>query len=173
MNTQNIFINLSSISTTTVVNRNVTIKSNTTLNFVLTGVSEGNNVSVLLVDIDWGDNSYILTVKKDPVYDYRNNSIINEVLYGRIGGSVCTSQSHLYSNTTTSYGIGLTAALTFYYSNSCITTIKQPINVYWASFYDDIKELVAINTQVLPLSTNNTFVNLESMQNTQMIPSIL
>jgi hypothetical protein len=172
MNTQNIFINLSAISTFTTFNAPVIVKGHNTVNFVLIGVKEDGN-SVLFMDIDWGDGTDLITLKKDPVYDYRNMSIIDEVLYGKQGGSVCTTQSHVYSNESSTYGLNLTASLTFYYSNSCIATVKQPLKLYWASFYDEIKELVAINSQVLPISTNNTFINLESMQNTQIIPSIL
>ena len=168
----NVFINLSSISTLTYYNTPVIVKGRNTLNFILTGVKEDGN-SVLFMDINWGDGTEVVTIKKEPVYDYRNNSIINEVLYGTRGGSVCSNQSHVYSNELSTYGMMLTASFTFYYTNSCIATIRQPLNIYWASFYDDIKELVAINSQVLPLSTNNTFINLESMQNTQVIPSIL
>ena len=168
----NIFINLSSISTLTYYNTPVIVKGRNTLNFILTGVKE-DGASILFMDINWGDGTDIVTIKKEPVYDYRNNSIINEVLYGIQGGSIRSNQSHVYSNNLSSYGVALTASFTFFYSNSCIATIRQPICLYWASFYDDIKELVAINSQVLPLSTNNTFINLESMQNTQIIPSIL
>ena len=172
MNTQNIFINLSAASTSTTFNQPVAIKGHSTVNFVLTGVTEAGN-SVLFMDVNWGDGTELVTFKKNPVYDYRNMSIINEVLYGKQGGSVCITQSHVYSNELSTYGVNLTASFTFYYSNSCIATVKQPITLYWASFYDGIKELVAINSQVLPLSTNNTFINLENMQNIQIIPSIL
>ena len=172
MNTQNIFINLSAISTSTTFNQPFIVKGHSTVNFVLTGVSEGGN-NVLFLDINWGDGTDSITLKKNPVYDYRNMSIIDEIMYGKQGGSVCTMQSHVYSNESTTYGLGLTASFTFYYSNSCIATVKQPIKLYWASFYDEIKEIVAINTQVLPVSTNNTFVNFEGTQNAQIIPSIL
>ena len=172
MNTQNIFINLSAISTSTTFNQPITVKGHSTVNFVLTGVSESSN-NVLFLDINWGDGTDSITLKKNPVYDYRNMSIIDEIVYGKQGGSVCTMQSHVYSNESTTYGLSLTASFTFYYSNSCIATVRQPIKLYWASFYDELKEIVAINTQVLPLSTNNTFVNFEGTQNAQIIPSIL
>lgn len=168
----NIFINLSSISTSTYYNSPVIVKGRSTLNFILTGVKE-DGVPILFIDVNWGDGTDIVTIRKEPVYDYRNSSIINEILYGIQGGSARSNLSHAYSNELSTYGVALTASLTFYYSNSCITTVRQPIGLYWSSFYDDIKELVAINTQVLPISTNNTFMNLESMQGTQIIPSIL
>jgi len=172
MNTQNISINLSAISTSTTFNQPIIIKGSSTINFVLTGVSESGS-NVLFLDINWGDGTDPITIKKIPVYDYRNMSIIDEIIYGKLGGSVCTVQSHDYSTESTTNRVGLTASFTFYYSNSCIATVSQPIELYWSSFYDDIKELVAINTQVLPLTTSNTFVNFEGKQNTQIIPSIL
>jgi hypothetical protein len=51
--------------------------------------------------------------------------------------------------------------------------VYQPIVIYWGSFYDEIKELVAINTQITPTSSNYTYVNLESKHNIQIIPTIL
>jgi hypothetical protein len=149
------------------------IKGATSVNFILTGVSEDVN-DVLFADIDWGDGSTIETIRKDAVYDYRSKSIVNEVLYGKLGGSVCTFQQHEYNNTQADiYGLALSASFVFYYDNGAITTVYQPLVIYWGSFYDEIKELVAINTQIQPISTNRTFVNLESKQYTQILPCLL
>jgi hypothetical protein len=151
----------------------VTIKGASSVNFVLTGVSEETN-DVLFADIDWGDGSAIRTIRKDAAYNYKTKSILNEILYGKLGGSVCTFQQHEYNNSSVdTYGVLLSASFVFYYDNGAITTVYQPLNIYWGSFYDDIKEIVAINTQITPTSSSDTFVNLESQENVSVIPAIL
>ena len=151
----------------------VNVKGASTVNFVLTGVSEETN-DVLFADIDWGDGSTITTIRKDAAYNYKTKSIFDEILYGKLGGSVCTFQQHDYSNITSdTYGISLSAMFTFYYDNGAIATLYQPLVIYWGSFYDDIKELVAINTQITPTSSSDTFVNLECQENVSVIPAVL
>jgi hypothetical protein len=74
----------------------VTLKGQSTVNFILTGISEDVN-NVLFLDINWGDGSEVVTLRKDAVYDYRVNTIFYEILYGKLAGSVCTIQPHVYS----------------------------------------------------------------------------
>lgn len=168
----NINYSLSSAATETIFQPTITVKGRSNVDFLLYEVDETVN-TVLFLDIDWGDGSKNTNLRRNAFFDYRTQSIYNEVVYGKVGGSVCTSQSHIYNNNTTSYGLLLTATFTFYYDNGAVTTMYQPVNVYWGSFYDDITELVAINTQIQPISTNRTFVNLESKQDIRVIPSLL
>lgn len=168
----NINYSLSSAVTQTIFQPSVSLKGQTKVDYLLYEINEDIN-NVLFLDINWGDGSNLVNLRRDAVYDYRTQSIFNEVLYGKIGGSVCTIQEHVYNNNTTTYGVLLTASFKFYYDNGAITTIYQPLALYWGSFYDDITELVAINTQIQPVSTNRTFVNLESKQYTQILPSLL
>jgi len=67
----------------------------------------------------------------------------------------------------------LTATFVLTYDSGEITTFYQPFCIYHGSFYDDIKEFVAINSQMLPTLESTTFVNFESKQNIQVIPSLL
>lgn len=150
----------------------VNIKGQSTVNFILTGVDESTS-DVIFLDINWGDSTEVISHRRDTVYDYKNQSILNEVLYGKIGGSLCTFYSHPYFNNTKYNIVQYDLSFTFYYDNGIIATINQPLRIHWGSFYDEIKELVAINTQIVPLSTNYTFVNLESKENVQIIPAIL
>ena len=151
----------------------VNIKGASNVVFDLIGVNEETN-SVLFADIDWGDGSTVETIRRAPILNYKTKSIFNEVLYGKLGDSICTFREHIYNNTVNNtYGISLTATFTFFYNNGAITTIYQPLVVYWGSFYDEIKELVAINTQITPMSSSNTFVNLECQSNVSVIPTIL
>ena len=168
----NINYSLSSAVTQTIFQPSISLKGQTEVTYLLYDINEDIN-NVLFLDINWGDGSSVVNLRRNAVYDYRTQSIFDEILYGKIGGSVCTPQKHVYNNNTITYGVALTATFTLYYDNGAITTIYQPHTLYWASFYDDITELVAINTQIQPVSTNRTFVNLESKRNIQTLPSLL
>jgi len=83
-----IFLNLSNVTSTTIYNLPITLKGFSTVNFILTGINESYN-TILFLDINWGDsNSNIITYKKDIFYNYREQTIFNEILYGKIGGSL-------------------------------------------------------------------------------------
>jgi len=173
MNNLNVHINLSSSDTsTTLTNAPVIIKGQSTVSFVLTSVTEDLN-SVLFLDVNYGDGTNVVTFHKDAVFNYHTTSIFYEILYGKIGGSLCIVYPHTYSNITSAYSVCLTASFTFFYTSSSVITVHQPLNIYWGSFYDDVIEVVAINSQIQPLSTNNTFVNFESRGSVQVVPSVL
>lgn len=171
-NNTNIYFNLSSATNTTTIGSSVVIKGQNTVNFILSGISE-RYYNVLFIDINWGDGTPITTIRKKAVYDYKNQSIFYEIINGKPGGTVCTTYSHDYINTSISYGLDVTAKFTLTYDNGSVAYFEQPIRIYHGSFYDDTVELVAINTQIQPLSSNNTFINFESKYNVQTIPSIL
>jgi len=168
----NVYFNLSSIESKTVYGDPLIVKGESTINYILTGVKE-NSYNVLFLDIDWGDGTAITTQKRDAVYNYREQSIFDEVLYGKVGGSICVQYSHPYSNQTNSYSLNLTSCFSLIYNSGETVYFYQPLQIYRGSFYDDIVDLVAINTQILPVSSNITFVNFESKNNIQVIPSML
>ena len=172
MKTINVDYSLLSAATRTITQPGIIVKGQSVVSYNLYEVNESVN-NVLFLDINWGDGSSNLDLRKNAFFDYRTQSIYNEVIYGKVGGSVCSAYTHIYNNNTTSYGVLLTSTFIFYYDNGDVTTIHQPVNVYWGSFYDDITELVAINTQIQPISTNKTFVNFESKQDTRMLPCLL
>jgi hypothetical protein len=119
-------------------------------------------------------NGNINNVGRSFYFDRDTKTILNEILYGKLGGSVCTFQQHEYNNSDIdTYGVALSANFVFYYDNGAITTIYQPLTIYWGSYYDHIKELVAINTQITPTSSSDTFVNLECQEGVSIIPAIL
>lgn len=168
----NVYFNLSAVESKIIYNDPLLIKGESTVNFVLTGVKE-DSYNVLFLDINWGDGSTILTKKRDAVYNYREQSIFDEILYGKIGGSVCVLYPYRYSNQTSSYCLNLTSCFTLTYNSGEIVYFYQPLQVYQGSFYDDVIDLVAISTQILPTSANTTFVNFESKNDIQIIPSLL
>ena len=168
----NIYFNLSAVESRTFYNNPILLKGESTVNYILTGIKE-DSYNVLFVDINWGDGSTPLTYTKDAVYNYREQSIFDEILYGKVGGSVCVQYSYPYSNQTNTYSIKLTSNFVLTYNSGEKVYFYQPLQIYHGSFYDDIVDLVAINTQILPVSANTTFVNFESKNNVQVIPSLL
>jgi len=172
MNTINIYYDLN-LQNSVQTMEPLLIKGTTTINTVLTGIKEDTS-KVLYIDIDYGDGSAKVKLQRPVHYNYRQNSIFNELRYGKIGGSICLTTSHVYSNTDNiNYGKQFITSFLFLYSDGREYRIIQPVTVFWGSFYDDIKELVAINTQIQPTIENNSFVNLESTSASQLFPCIL
>jgi hypothetical protein len=114
------------------------------------------------ITIDWGDGSPKLEKGRSVVFDYRTDSIFDEVLYGAIGGTVLTAYTHDYYNNSEYYGKDFFVKILITWEDGTYTYIVQPITVFWNSFYDDVQELGLLSTQILPISTNETFLNLES-----------
>lgn len=161
MNTVNANLSVNKLSNQTVVFSKLDIKGATTLNLVLTAIPEVE-YKVAAITIDWGDNSQLVDLKRDLFFNYKTQSIFDEILYGRLGGSVLTVYSHDYTNDTNIYSVNYTPAVTLFWEDGTYTRLVQPIGVFWGSFYDDVGELNVLSTQIQPVSTNLTFVNLES-----------
>ncbi len=164
MNT--VYVNLSSIySNNTLKNEELYLKGDSTLQFILTGINEEVNDAISL-EINWGDST-IENYKKDLVYNYREKTIFNELIYGKLGGSVMTNYNHEFSLEPSSNFTSLTAQLLFYYSNGVYADIYFPLTLVSESYYDNIKKFAINNTQMNSLSTSNTIANLQSKFNKQ------
>tara|TARA_R110002096_G_scaffold411495_2_gene611634 strand:- start:284 stop:802 length:519 start_codon:yes stop_codon:yes gene_type:complete len=164
MNT--VYVNLSSIySNTTLKNEELYLKGDSTLQFVLTGVNEEVNDAISL-EINWGDST-IENYKKDLVYNYKEKTIFNELIYGKLGGSVMTDYNHTLTLNPSSNFTSLTAQLLIYYSNGVYADVYYPLTLVSESYYDNIKKFAINNTQMNSLSTSNTIANLQSKFNKQ------
>lgn len=173
MNYASVYYNLPTItSNQTLIKEPLLYKGTTTVNFILTGVVE-EAYDVLFLQIDWGDGTPKRTFQKDLIYDYREQSIFNEILYGKIRGSIATFYSHFYSNSLNSYNSSLTAQFLLVYNNGVHAHIIQPISVFSGSYYDEIGELSILNTQIVATSANNTFFNFESRLSKQTFVGIM
>lgn len=150
----------------------VTIKGKTSITFILTGINETTNYATYL-DINFGDTAKILKLNRDSVYDYKTKSIFDEILYGKIGGTILNMYEHTYINSTSSINQPLTAQFLVTFRNGSQSLFIQPLDVYTSSYYDEIGDLSLINTQISPTSSSNTFVNLEGALNKQTYISIL
>ena len=164
MNT--VYVHLSSIySNNTLKKEELYLKGDSTLQFILTGVNEEVNDAISL-EINWGDST-IENYKKDLVYNYKEKTIFNELIYGKLGGSVMTDYNHEFSLEPSSNFTSLTAQLLIYYSNGVYADIYYPITLVSESYYDNIKKFAINNTQMNSLSTSNTIANLQSKFNKQ------
>ena len=162
MNTTTLNFTVSSSSTNIALTATpIVLKGATTLVLSLTGVSE-EDFKVDILTINWGDGSLTETYKRDIFFNYRTSSIFDEVLYGKIGGSVLSVYNHDYINQTSNYGVPYTLNIVIQKNNGKYISIQQPISSYWGSYYDDLSDLNILDTQVLPLTGNNSFISLES-----------
>jgi len=143
----------------------VILKGATTLNISLTGVLE-NDFKVDQVVIDWGDNTKQEVYKREIFYNYRTQSIFNEVLYGKLNGSILGVYSHDYVNEYNTYEADYVISIIIQKNNGKFIYIKQPVRSFWGSFYDSLERLTILNTQILPLTSNNSFVNFEGVDGT-------
>ncbi len=158
----NIFITLSAnTENRTVLKDEITFKSDPTINFVLTGIDEVAN-QALTLDVNWGDGSDTNFNQKDLVFNYKKESIFNEMLYGKVGGTILDSYEHTYVPSTSSFATSLTAQFLVHYNNGFYADILQPIKLVRESYYDNIQKLGIQSTQMTGVSGSNTVANLES-----------
>ena len=158
----NIYINLSATTANTdVLKDEITFKSDPTITFVLTGIDEEAN-QALTLDINWGDGSDTNFNQKDLVFNYKKESIFNEMLYGKVGGTILDTYEHTYVPSTSSFATSLTAQFLIHYNNGFYANILQPIKLVRESYYDNIQKLGIQSTQMTGASGSNTVANLES-----------
>lgn len=150
----------------------VSVKGKTTITFVLTGINEARNYATYLT-INYGDSTANINVQKDLVYDYKNKSIFNEVLFDKTGGTIMSTYENIYSNETSNFNSPLTAQFLITFRDGSKTLFIQPLNIYNASYYDEIGELSITNSQISPLSTSNTFINFQGKLNKQTYVGLL
>jgi hypothetical protein len=157
-----IYINLSATTENTdVLKEEITFKGDPTITFILTGIEEKAN-QALTLDVNWGDGTDISFNQKDLVFNYKKESIFNEMLHGKVGGTILDSYDHTYDTFTSSFATSLTAQFLVHYNNGFYANIFQPIKLVRESYYDNIQKLGIQSTQMTGASGSNTVANLES-----------
>ena len=159
--TDNLFLQLSAAS-----------KGKTLFTLDLTNVDE-SQFFVADLSINWGDGSNIEYYKKDPVKNYMATSIFDELIYGKIGGSVCTQYQHVYNTLSSTDIITYLLELALYSENGYILDYFIQVSIYPESFYDSIKDLQLLTTQILPTSANYTVANFEATGNNYSFITVL
>ncbi len=168
-----IFINFDTITENTTTTLDVIdFKGAPSINFVLTGIDETVN-KALTMDIQWGDDTDIQFAQKDIVFNYKKKSILDEVLYGKVGGTILNQYIHTYVPTASSYFTEINAQFLIYFNNGFYANITQPIKLIRESYYDDIQKLGIMNTQMVGLSSSNTVANLQSKYNKRTYTTFL
>lgn len=146
-----------------------TIKSDTSVNLDLLNIDE-STFRVKTLSIDWGDGT-VDTYNADIFLDYYNESILPEVLYNK-GGSICLEYSHTYNPTSSAYFNRYAINVQLTYFNTVKGQFILPIRVAKPSLYDRVNDLKIVNTQILPLSSSNTLLNLQTDKEFYVIPVI-
>lgn len=139
----------------------IDIKSKTNINYILSSIVESDS-EALYLDIDWGDGSPLESYTRPVLVDYRTANIIDEIVYNKPLGSILTTKSHLYYNNTSYFNSSILMQMLIIYKDNSVLKIEQPINIYQASYYDEVGDIDILSAQIMPLSANNTFLNLES-----------
>lgn len=157
-----ISVNISSFTSgDTVTLSGIDIKSKTNINYILSNIVE-SDYEALFLDIDWGDGSPIENYTRSVLVDYKTSNIIDEIVYNKPLGSILTTKSHLFYNNTSYFNSSILMQMLIIYKDNSILKIQQPINIFQASYYDEIGDIDILSAQIMPLSANNTFINLES-----------
>ena len=133
INIQFDYLSGDSFNSTIITRPPVLLKGAHTVNFCFTGVNE-SDYKVDTLHISWGDGSSIETYKRDLFFNYRTQSIFDEILYGRTGGSILNNYSHVFYNETILYGVQYTAKVLLNKNNGTYIYINQPVTIYWDSY---------------------------------------
>jgi hypothetical protein len=168
MNTYTLNISTNStdgVSTYVKLYDEIVLKGVTDLTINLVGVNE-TTYPVAHIELFFGDGTKEFKVSRPLFFDYKTESIINEVEYGKIN-SICSVYNHTYVPSTSAYFTKLALQIVLYYDNYNYGTIVVPVKLLQASYYDDIDRLQLLSTQILPLTSNNTFLNLLQSKNNQ------
>jgi len=146
------------------------VKGKSEITVDLTQIDESKTY-VKNISINWGDGApeedYFLNIVKD----YYTESIIPEVLYNK-DVSICTAYKHVYYPNSASYFTKYQCVVKMTFMNDYVGSIYIPVIVAQGSYYDDIDDLYILNNQMLPLSSNNTFLNLQTTRDKYVLPVI-
>lgn len=151
-------------------NSDIYLKGETEVTIDLTEIDESVTY-VKNITIDWGDGSDETTNSLNLVKDYYTETIIPEVLYNK-DVSVCTQYTHTYLPNAAAYFTKYQCVITMTFLNDFVGRIYIPFYVAQASYYDSVDDLFILNSQILPLSSNNTFLNLQVVGEKYVLPFI-
>jgi len=140
----------------------VTLKGNTSVIFDFTRLDE-SIYRVNVIKFQYGDGSDIETFIRPVVYNYRTQSIANEILYNKVG-SICVPYNHNYIPSSSTYFLRLTCQAVCFFNNMKTSTFNVPIRIAQNSFYDEIDELRIVGSQLIPDSTSSTILIVDQLK---------
>jgi hypothetical protein len=139
-------------SSTTQIKSEVTFDDFTTLSINLSGLIE--TYIPIYLKIDWGDG--LDDVYNNSVYKiYRQDSILNEVMYGKFSSIFNTVYTHSYYPSASARYKLLSAQVYVEYSNGQSSWFVQPIKIVTRDYFESIYDIKLINADILPLSSND------------------
>jgi len=150
----------------------ICLKGATRLTISLLGIDE-SSYKVDEIVINWGDASDLEVYKRSIIRNYKTQSIFDEVLFGKLNGSILGEYEHDFYNQFNTYEADYIVTILLQKNNGAYINIRQPVTVFWSSFYDNVGRLSILDSQVQPLSTNTTFLNLESSIDKNVYMSVL
>jgi hypothetical protein len=113
--------------------------------------------------IDWGDGD-IDTEQSRLIKDYREDSILNEVLYGKFSSIFAKNYEHVYNPSTTSLFKTLTAEITVNYVNFDELVYILPLKIRTADFFESIEDIKLTNTKIITGGKEHQFITKKSGQ---------
>jgi hypothetical protein len=130
----------------------VTFDDHTTLRVNLSGLTEAF-VPVYL-KLDWGDGQSE-TINNSLYKVYREESILNEVIYGKFSSVLNEDYLHSYYPSSSARYKCLSAQVYLEYADGNSSWFVQPIKIVTRDYFESIYDIRLIDTNLLPLSTNN------------------
>ena len=148
------------------------IKGHTNVILDMTGIDE-SLYAINDIKINWGDVDLYYEYKRDPVKDYTVTSIFDELLFGKMGGSIAVRYEHAFTSLSSVDIITYLIEVFVYAENGFRHDYVVWLPVFPESYYDSLDELDILTTQMLPLSTNDTVVNMASGKSGQTLICVL
>lgn len=123
----------------------------TTLNINLSGLTE--LFVPIYLRINWGDG--LLQSFSNSVYKvYREDSIYNEVIYGKFSSIFNVDYPHSYYPSASARYKSLSAQVYVEYTDGNYFWFIQPIKIVTRDYFEAIYDIKLISTNLLPVSSN-------------------
>lgn len=107
----------------------------------------------IFLTIDWGDGTSE-TFDNKTYKNYRENSIIPEILYGKFSSVLQTTYEHVYHPSESSLIKQLTAQIYIEYGGNEFSWFLIPIKIENDSYFDVVGDMDLLHTNILPLTSN-------------------
>lgn len=146
MNTKSIVLSTNSSSYVEVMDTLI-LNDATTLTVILGDVYE--DVLPLSLKINWGDDN-ILYYDNDMYKNYRNESIINEIIYGKFSKILQQEYSFDYYPSTTHTYKRTKVQFLIEYTNNNKSLITLPIEIRSSDYFESVGDIKMISTHVIP-----------------------
>jgi len=146
MNTKSIVLSTNSSSYVEVMDTLI-LNDATTLTVFLGDVYE--DVLPLSLKINWGDDN-ILYYDNDLYKNYRNESVINEIIYGKFSKLLQQEYSFDYYPSTTHTYKRTKVQFLIEYTNNNKSLITLPIEIRSSDYFESVGDIKMISTHVIP-----------------------